>query len=274
MKYLSCLLLGALSLMAQDPKEILRRALERDERNYDILNTYVYEKTSLVTVYEKDGSTKKTIENVDEVYHIDGTEVEKAIRKNGKPLSDKEQAEEQKKFDKAVEKIKNESPKERAKRRGETEKDKREEVESRREVLEAFDVKLHGVEDVNGRACWKLEGIPRGEFRGKGRRADQLKKMAGFAWIDQESHEWAKMDLTTSDTMSFGWFILRLQKGARFSITQRKVNDEVWLPAKLDVRADARVIGKMMRVGVDVRFDKYRKFSVDSKLITEAEPPK
>jgi hypothetical protein len=258
-------------LSAQEPKEILRRALERDAKNIELLNTYMYEKTAVITTYEKDGAAKKREETVDEVYHIDGTEVEKTIRKNGKPLSEKEQAEEQKKFDKAVAKIRNESASERAKRRGETDKDKREEIEARREVLEAFDVKLHGVEDVNGRQCWKLEGVQRADFKGKGRRADQLKKMRGLVWIDQQSYEWAKMDLDSTDTISFGWFLFRLQKGARVTISQRLVNGEVWLPAKVDVRADARLLGKMLRVGIDVRYDNYRKFAVDSKLVTEAD---
>lgn len=265
MKLFLILLAGC--VLAQDPREILKRAMEKDERNLSLLDTYMYERRTLQRMYEKDGKLKETTDKVHEVFHVDGSEIERLMMKNGKALSEKDQEAERKRVDKEIAKIKNESPKDRARRRGETDKDKREEVEARREVFDAFELKLVGVQKINGRQCWGIRGDPRAGFVGKGRRADQMKKVKGTAWIDQESYELARLEMDTHDTISFGWFLFRLQPGAKIRVDQTLINGEVWLPKEIDVRADARLLGKMLRVGIEVRYDKFRKFSADSKLV-------
>ncbi len=257
----------AASLCAQDPKEIIKRAMERDERNLAMLDTYMYERKTIQKTYDKDGRLKEDNEDLHEVFHVDGAEIERLLMKKGKPLSPKEEQAEQKRVDKEIAKIKNESPRERAKRRGETEKDKREEIEARKEVLDAFQFALVGEKAILGRKCWGIRGEPRPGFAGKGRRADQMKKVKGVVWVDQETYELTRMELDTHDTISFGWFLVRLQPGAKIRLDQTLVNNEVWLPKEIDIRADARLLGKMLRVGIEIRYDKFRKFSSDSKLV-------
>ena len=41
------LLLAACNVLAQDPKDIMRRAMERDERNLALLDTYMYERRTV-----------------------------------------------------------------------------------------------------------------------------------------------------------------------------------------------------------------------------------
>lgn len=265
------LMLAAAGLYAQDAREILKRALERDVRNYDTLNTYTYRQKTAVTTFEKDGRAKKVETKVEDVFHVDGTRIEVLVEEDGKPLSPKDREKEQRKFDREVAKIKNESPAQRAKRRGETAKDKKEEAEARREVLDAYNPVIEGEETVNDRACWRLRGDPRPGFKGKGRRASQLEKMKGRAWVDKETYEWVKLDLDTTDTISFGLFLFRLQKGAKVGVQQTLVNKEVWLPKAVDVRAEARLLGRMMRIGVEIAFFDYRKFSTDTQ-VTFGEP--
>jgi hypothetical protein len=77
------------------------------------------------------------------------------------------------------------------------------------------------------------------------------------------------MELDSIDTISFGWFLFRLQPGARILIDQRWINNEVWLPVHVDVHADARLLGKMLRVDISQDYRNFRKFSSDSRLIVE-----
>ncbi|MDX2266725.1 MAG: hypothetical protein NW208_01380 [Bryobacter sp.] len=263
----SLLLLLSLALFAQDPKEILAKALDRDQNNTELLNTYSYQKYSVVEYLEKNGAVKRRQTRLEDVFYVDGTEIERLLEKDGKPLSEKEQAEEQKKVDKAIAKIKNESPGERAKRRGEREKDKREEAEARREVLDAYDLKLAGTEEQLGYQCWRIEGTPRAGWKGKGRRAKQIQALEGKLWVDQGTNEWIRMELRSIDTLSFGWFLFRLQKGAEVEITQAQINNEVWLPQTVHIRADARVLGKMMRINLRQTYKNFKKFSAESQLI-------
>lgn len=257
----------AISLCAQDPKEIVKRAMERDERNLAVLDTYMYERKTIQKTYDKDGQIKEDTEDLHEVFRVDGSEIERLLMKKGKPLSPQEEQAEQKRVDREIAKIKGESPKDRAKRRRETEKDKREEVEARKELLDAFSFELVGEKEILGRNCWGIRGIPRPEFTGKGRRADQMKKVKGVVWIDQETYELTRMELDTHETISIGWFLFRLQPGAKIRLDQTLVNNEVWLPKEIEIRADARLLGKMLRVGIEIHYDKFRKFSSDSKLV-------
>jgi len=261
------LLLVAGCLLAQDPTEIMKRAMGRDERNLAILDTYMYERNTNQKLFDKDGKLKEDIQEVHEVFRIDGTEIERLLMKKGKALSAKEEASEQKRVDKEIARIKSESPRERAKRRGETDKDKREEIEARREVLEAFNFAMVGEKEIDGRKCWGIRGDPKPGFVGKGRRAEQMRKVKGVVWIDHDSYELTRLEMDTHDTISFGWFLFRLQPGAKIRLDQALINNEVWLPKEIDVRADARLLGKMLRVGIEIRYDKFRKFTSDSKLV-------
>lgn len=263
--------LVAFSAFAQEPRQIIERAMAKDEQNLNLRDNYLCERRTRQVTYEKDGRIKEDISKTHEVFYYDGTEIERLIAKNGVPLADKELLKEQQRVDKEIEKIRKENPRERAKRRGESEKDKREEIEARRELLEAFDFSMVGTKDINGRPCWGIRGEPRPGFNGKGRRADQMKKVRGVVWIDQGTYEFTRMELDTHDTISFGWFLFRLQPGAKIHVEQSLINNEVWLPRAVDIRADARLLGKMMRIGIEMRYDKFRKFSSDSKLVTEGQ---
>jgi len=65
--------------------------------------------------------------------------------------------------------------------------------------------------------------------------------------------------------------LARLHKGARLTFERRKVNGEVWLPAKANYSFNARVaLVKMLRRDATLEFSNYRKFTVDtsSSLVT------
>ena len=264
---LALYLLAALNLFAEDPKEILKLALAHDERNLDVLDTYLYERRTIVRFLDKHGRIEETKEDIDEVFHVDGSEVRRHLVKKGKALSAKDETAEQKRVDREVANIKAESPQARARRRGETDKDKREEIEGRREILAAYDVKLLASDKISGRLCWGLDATPRPAFHGKGRRADQLNKLKGKAWIDQATHELVRLELNSLDTISLGWFLFRLSAGAQIRLDQALVNNEVWLPQAIGIRADARLLGKLKRIDIAISYTKFRKFSSDSKLI-------
>jgi hypothetical protein len=51
-----------------------------------------------------------------------------------------------------------------------------------------------------------------------------------------------------------------------------RVNDEVWLPKRIEVKASARVaLVKTFRIEAETSYSNYRKFQVDSKVVP-AEP--
>ena len=253
----------------QDAKDIFRRAVEKDERNYAVRDQYTFREDSTVEFFDKDGKSKSVQRTTKDVLFYDGTQLEKVVARNGKSVSERELREEKEKIDKEIAKIKRETSAARAKRRGESAAAQKEELEGRRQLLEAFDLKLLGDSVVNGRPCWLIRGVPREGFAPKGRRADQLKKFQGEACVDKETSDWMRLDLKTTDTITFGLFILRLQPDASVKIDQTRVNNEVCFPQTVTVSANARLLGVMKRVRIDVNYSDFRKFSTESTITFE-----
>lgn len=250
----------------EDVKEIFRRAVEKDQRNYTVRDQYTFREESTVEFLEKDGRTKSVQRETKEVLFFDGTQLERVVARDGQPVSEREARREKERVDKEIAKMKRESAAERAKRRGESAEALREETEARRQLVDAFDLTLLGEKVVAGRPCWWIRGTARAGFEARGRRADQLRKFAGEACIDKATSDWMRLELGTTDTISFGLFLFRLQPGATVRVEQARVNDEVCFPSQVDVVANARVLGMMKRVRLAVRYSDFRKFAADSTI--------
>ena len=132
-------------------------------------------------------------------------------------------------------------PEERQKRLQKYEKEREDERAFVREILDAYDFTLTGTEVLNGRTTWVIDGTPRPGFEGKRRESKMLPKIKPRFWIDQQDYSWTKLRAELTDTVSFGWVVARLHKGSVFEMQQVRVNDEVWLPQRFDVKLDARV---------------------------------
>jgi len=253
----------------QDVKEIFRRAVEKDQRNYTVRDQYTFREESTVEFLDKEGRPKSVQRETKEVLFFDGTQLERVVARDGQPVSEREARKEKERIDREIAKMKRESAAERAKRRGETAEARREETEARRQLVEAFDLTLLGEKAVAGRPCWWIRGKARAGFEARGRRASQLKKFAGEACVDKATSDWMRMELATTDTISFGLFLFRLQPGATVRVEQTRVNDEVCFPSQVDVAANARVLGMMKRVRLAVRYSDFRKFAADSTITFE-----
>jgi hypothetical protein len=120
---------------------------------------------------------------------------------------------------------------------------------------------------------WVVSGSPRPGAQPKTRDARVLLKLRGRMWIDKSTYQWAKVEGETTDTISWGLFLARLNPGARLTFEQTEINSEIWLPKRLFVAGSGR-IGLIKRLAEDQQIDwsNYRKFSVDSKIVTEPSP--
>ena len=52
---------------------------------------------------------------------------------------------------------------------------------------------------------------------------------------------------------------------------QIRVNDEIWLPKQLTVRANARALLKHVSFDVNVAFSDFRKYQSDSRIVSTSE---
>src|SRR5262249_12491148 len=172
---------------------------------------------------------------------IYGEQVERLIAKDDKPLSDKDANKEEERIQKITDKRKNESDSDRRKRLEREEKEREDGRKFVLEVADAYNFHLVGSEILDGRDTWALEAEPRPGYQPKTREGKYLSKLKGRIWIDKAETQWVKLDVTTSDTISFGLFLARIHPGTRIVVDTIRVNEEVWLPKHVQFHADIRL---------------------------------
>jgi hypothetical protein len=259
-----------------DPQEIVRRAMEMDQRNFELARNYTYEEHRVLKALDKHGKERhKQIETYDWTI-LYGEPYSRLIQKDDQPLKPKDAEKEQQKVDKFIAKRKNESPEERKKRLAKEEKERREDRAFAKEVVNAYDFRIVGEEQLAGRDVYEIDAIPRKDFHPTQPHADILPKLKGRLWIDKQDYGWARIEAETTDTISWGLFLLRIHKGSQVTLEQTRVNNEIWLPSKLAVTGGARV-ALLVNADVDMQSDysNYKKFSAGSRIlpgVTEVKP--
>lgn len=256
---------------AQEPAEILRLSVQRDWNNWERSKNYAYRQEAEEREYDAAGRLKKADRETHEIMILAGRPYERLIERDGRPLAPNEAAKEQQKVDKELARRLKEEPADRARREREREKGRG----FLREIPDAFAARLAGDERVSGQAAWVIDLEPRPGYRPRDSRAKMLPKIRARVWIDKADYNWVKLEAETLDTISFGLFLFRLGKGMRLHFEQTRVNDEVWLPSRLQAKADGRLaLFKKIRREIVVVYSDYRKFQADSRLLDASEPVK
>jgi hypothetical protein len=257
---------------AGDPHGIMRRAVAKDIFNWQAAKDYTFLERVQEDAVDGNGGVKSSKTETHEIMVLYGEPFQRTVAKDDKPLTERDQKKQDEEFEKETRKRENETPEQRQKRIEKYQKERDDERAFVHEILDAYDFTLVGNEVLNGRTTWVIDGTPRPGFEGKRRESKMLPKIKPRFWIDQEDYSWAKLRAEVTDTLSFGWVVARLHRGTVFELQQVRMNDEVWLPQRFDVKLDARVaLLKGISENVHVTYRDYRKFRTDTK-ISIAEP--
>lgn len=249
-------------------RQMIRQVAQNDQENDKKQRDYTYVERAEERDLDKKGHVKSTEIKTYEVMDLYGDQVERLIAKDDKPLSDRDARKEEKKIQKLMEKRKDESEKDRAKRQEKEEKDREDGRKFMGEVADAFNFRLEGIEQIDGRETYVISAEPRPGYHPHSIETGFLPKFRFRAWIDKQELQWRKADIQCIDTASFGLILARLHKGTRVVVEQVRVNGEVWLPQHVEVKLDARVaLLKGLNMDLDTTYRDYKKFRSDSKLI-------
>ncbi len=255
-------------LSSEQMRQLFRVVADKDIENEKRQRDYTYVDRETQNKLDSKGKTKSTEVKTYEILEIYGTQVQRLIEKDDKPLDAKEAAKEEEKIQKIIDKRKNESEEDRKKR---DEKEVKEREDGRkfvREVADAYDFKLVGTEIIGGREAWVIDGEPRLGYEPQMKEAKFLPKFHGRVWIDKTDLQMARLDVEAIDTVSIGWVLARIHKGSRFMLEQTRVNDEVWLPRHVTFKFDARVaLLKGYNVDGDQEYRDYKKFRTSAKIV-------
>ncbi len=263
-----------------DPKEIVRRSVEMDHRNWELARNYTCQQREVEKQLGKHGEVKSTEIKTYDVNFYYGQEYSRLIQKDDKPLNEKDQKKEDEKLEKFLAKLRNQNEEEHEKHAAKEKKQREEGRAFLRDMVNAYDFTLVGEENISGADAYVIEATPRKDFHPTQPHADILSKIKGKLWIEKKEYNWVKAEAETMDTISFGLFLFRIHKGTRLSFEQLHLNDEVWLTRKFYLNGGARIaLLKNEAVEQESTFSNYKKFATSSRILpgvkeVPAEQPK
>lgn len=227
-----------------------------------------------------DGSGKVGHEsvNVFEVYPgLPGEDrYRRLIEEDGKPVPAAKLAQRDRDRQKEVESYakKMSNTGERQKETQELQKEQRHYNEAVEDIFRVYDIRMIRREPIDGRDTIFATLTPKPNAKPQTKDGGIMRHFKARAWISESDYELVRVEIEAIDTVSFGLGLLaRIDKGTTASYERRKVNNEVWLPAKVTWTAGARVLLlKRLRVRGIAEFSGYRKFTVDTST-TYTTPP-
>jgi len=259
-----------ISAAAEDANEIVRRSAQHDQVNWERAHNYTFQERVEERNRDESGAYVTKQSNTYETVILYGQPFERRIEKNDKPMSDHDRKKEQDKFDHEVDKRKREIDEGRA---GQTDaKERRKRQELRDEILKAFDFQLVGEEAVDGHPAYVIAAQPRSDYRPHSEEGTFLQGLRGKLWIDKTDDEWVRIDAEVIRPEKFGLFLMTLSPGSTLYFEQTRVNDEVWLPRKILVRVNGRLVFKHLAQEVQADYRDYRRFQTDTKITGVSAP--
>jgi hypothetical protein len=254
---------------SQDAREIVRKSVELDQVNWLRMADYTWVAGFRERHFDSRNRVTSDHQESWETIVLDGLPYRRMLERDHKPLPAEEQKKQQEKLDAAAARLEKETPADKQRRSAEYEKSRRREREFLLEIPDAYDFRREADETVDGQDVWVISGTPNPTYRAKSREGRALLKIRGKIWIDKASYEWVRIEAETTETISFGWFLARLNPGAKLVYEQSRVNQEVWLPKREFLSGSGR-IGLLKRLAEDleITWTNYKKFRVESKVVT------
>ncbi|WP_263365059.1 hypothetical protein [Edaphobacter bradus] len=246
----------------------LMHAVETNQRTSEaVLKDYLYRE---VVTEEKDdshGAAKKTQSNEYDIFWLNGVQVHKLVKKDGKELTAEEQKKQDEEIDKQVAKAKERRSKADAKGE-ETDSHGNEEVTvSRLLTLGSFSNPRRVTMDGRDTITVDFVGDPKAKTRN--RTEELIRDLAGTVWIDEQDRTIARVEGRFEKAFKIGaGMLVNIKQGTTFSFEQKKVNGEAWLPVRWDGEGAVRAMlffnfnGKVRGVDSD-----YRKFKATATIL-------
>jgi hypothetical protein len=241
--------------------EVNQKSAEAIEKDYMYRSVQTHEETN------GHGGVKRSETMEYDVFWVNGVRVHRLTKKNGKELSAEEQQKESDQIDKAVAKAKARRAK--ADEKGTETDSGGHEVVTVSRLLELGSFTNARRVQLNGRDTIAVDFAGDPKAKTKTRFEEVIRDMAGTAWVDEQDKMLVKAQGHFVNNFKIGGgMVVNIQKGTSFSMEQRKVNNEVWLPAMVEGNGSARALlffhfnGSLRAVESD-----YRKFKATSTIL-------
>lgn len=238
-----------------DVPTLMKEVEEHQHKLDEVRENYTYHETVITHELDKKGNIKKNESEENDVFFVNGHEINRKVKKNGKELSIDEQKKEQTRVEKDVEKASKTPP-------GQS-LDKDEVRVSR--LLQIMKVSNPRREQMDNRSVivFDFMGDPNAKTHGMAENAS--KKLSGTIWVDEKDRQVRRMIARFDDNFHLGFGLFSVGKGSTFTFDQKLVNNELWLPTNAQAHIVAHAIGVIgWRGDIAVTDNDYQKFHADA----------
>jgi hypothetical protein len=219
---------------APDARQIMEASIAATQRAWKARLHYTYMERDEDRRLDLAGHVKSENVEVSKTILVNGVPFEQLVERNGHPPS----AAQERKQKGELDKLKRETPEQRAQR---LRKQEEENASIVQEVPRAFDFQIVGEDSVNGRPAYVLQATPHPGYHAKGKYGNMFSKVAGKLWVDKQDLGWIKVDGQVIQPFSMGLFLVRLLRGSHITMEQTRVDNGIWMPERVEVRAAARI---------------------------------
>lgn len=214
-----------------DVQQIIQKSVEANKADWEIQPEYDY------FVNVKKGGHTRTYD----VRMILGSPYQMLTAVDGKTLASDQKADEQRKLEQATEARRKETPQQRDARIAAWQRGRHRNHLLMEELTKAFDFKLKGTEQLNGRDVYVLAATPRSGYQPPNNQAKVLTGMKGTMWIDKQTYQWVKVEAEVIHPVSIEGFLAQVEPGTRFELREAPVATDIWLPTFFSEEAHAKI---------------------------------
>ncbi|HEY5284817.1 MAG TPA: hypothetical protein VIM14_18640 [Polyangia bacterium] len=238
-------------------RQLMKEVQEHQKQLEKVRENYTY--SASITTQEIDGSgqVKKTETEELEEFFVNGHQIGRTVKKDGKPLDGHDLEKETERITKLVEKA------------GKTPSSQPLEGQTITigRLLEIMDVRNPRRENYRGRPAIVFDFVGRKDAKTHGIAEDVSKKLQGTMWVDEADREVTHLDVAFNDNFHVaGGIVANVEKGSNFHFDQSQVNGEVWLPTGGEISLQMRVLlFKGIHQHIVVRDYGYKRFRVEAE---------
>jgi hypothetical protein len=228
---------------------------------------YIYHSVETTQELDGQGKTKKTKTREFDDFWVSGVPVRQLVEKDGRALTPDEEKKESERIDKEAAKARERRDNGDASGRETDPRGNDEITVSRFLELGRFEnarrVQLNGRDTI----AVDYEGDPKAKTRN--RSEEVIRDLVGTVWVDEQDRMISRIEGHFLNAFKVaGGLLINIRRGTSFALELKKVNDEVWLPARVNGRGAARVLLVFNFDGTEeVVYSDYRKFKATSTIL-------
>jgi hypothetical protein len=252
-----------------DVNEIVHRSSAAMEMDWKAAPNFSYQERD---VESKHGGAKTV--KTHQVLMIDGSQYNRLIAINDRPLTPQEEAREQQKLRREIRLRRSQPSDERQERISKYQKERQQDHAMMMEMTIAFGFRLLREDVLNGHPVWVLAATPKPGYQPKSRDTKVLTGMRGTLWIDKQHYQWVKVEAEVIHPVSFYGFLAKVAPGTKFMLEQAPVSGNIWQPVRFSSTVNATALGFWDESSTDD--ESYRDYKPMAAVLAQlhAEPEK